>query len=229
MGYLGISLIFASVVLFCLRPPAWLPGYWRNLQRRRLDRPPERDLIEGPNEARRGNAPNGAHKGEEGKDGITPGGIATATGRSSKAEQDRLAMPPPPLIKRPVLVAPDDGTGEEEQTTPKAAATSRADPVPSFSLRTECDKHGHLCEGAAGIEPRGGSHGPSASTTDTKFARLHDPISGSVPQSSCPQPRSSRRIVADTTTHAFYQAAETVQAGRAHTWAFPPRLGADIL
>ncbi|KAH8887333.1 hypothetical protein GQ53DRAFT_656133 [Thozetella sp. PMI_491] len=54
----------------------------------------------------------------------------------NKAERDRLAMPPPPVIRRPAAPKPTLHVErkEEEQTTPKAPALERNDPVPSFSL-----------------------------------------------------------------------------------------------
>ncbi len=138
MGLLGLSLIFASVVFLCLRPPAWLPGYWKNFQQPRLDAPPKRGLIDQPRES---DSPDdkedGIQLGEREPAAGMSTGIAVTDAAFTRSEHDRLAMPPPPppVIKRVVAGRRSShGGDDEEQTTPKATAVRRADPVPSFSL-----------------------------------------------------------------------------------------------
>lgn len=47
MALIGISLIVASVVVFCLRPPAWLPTFLTNLRQGRIGgSPPDRPAVE---------------------------------------------------------------------------------------------------------------------------------------------------------------------------------------
>ncbi|KAK5659272.1 hypothetical protein OQA88_1364 [Cercophora sp. LCS_1] len=117
MALLGISLIVASVVLFCLRRPAWLPAFlgWSSAPPRLPPPPPRRQPS--PSE------PIPLHKR------LDANGTTTTT-------------PPPPVIIRetpPGPPSPDSAASvlnEEEQNTPKAAAAvDTAYPaVPSFSL-----------------------------------------------------------------------------------------------
>ncbi|KAK3322031.1 hypothetical protein B0H66DRAFT_186553 [Apodospora peruviana] len=144
MGYLGISLIAASVVLFCLRPPAWFSGILRNVQRSRLGPPPQPPLIQEPKEDEVLDGVTTALDGAARQDEAIP-----LARQSNKADLDRLAMPPPPLRpavfqkaeedqsvvglgSRPRIVADSAG---DEQTTPKASAVLvDNDAVPRFAL-----------------------------------------------------------------------------------------------
>ncbi|KAK1762967.1 cytochrome b5 reductase 4 [Phialemonium atrogriseum] len=98
MGLLGISLIVASVVLFCLRPPAWLPRFFGAGQQPRLDPPPSQAPQNRDNEKDGAAEASGVRKAE-------------ATGKNKTALND-----------------------EDGDSTPKASAAERNDPVPTFTL-----------------------------------------------------------------------------------------------
>lgn len=109
MALIGVSLIVASVVLFCLRRPAWLPSFFRSSE------PPPR-LLPG---AGRGSPP--PTDNIELQD-LPPLECHVAAPRIS------TSPPPPPTIHEPP--SPSD-----EQSTPKAsAAAPPRDPIPSLSL-----------------------------------------------------------------------------------------------
>ncbi|KAJ4420260.1 hypothetical protein N0V82_004471 [Gnomoniopsis sp. IMI 355080] len=150
MAIIGISLLVASVVLFCLRPPAWLPNLFANLSQRKVTGPPPRSPIEQPEDEDDEPSAAEADVPEPKKDAII----------------SLPAPPPPPIIiqeeslveikvteaseedaESPVHKREDrreqDKTveevfrgeeEEEEQTTPKAIAIARDEPVPSLDL-----------------------------------------------------------------------------------------------
>src|SRR5688572_5086016 len=109
MALIGVSLIVASVVLFCLRRPAWLPSFlgW--------SQPPPR-------------LHPGARDSPPPTDNIELQDLPTPERHVASAPRITTSSPPPPAIQEPP--SPSD-----EQTTPKAsAATLPGDPVPSLSL-----------------------------------------------------------------------------------------------
>ncbi|WXC53458.1 hypothetical protein QX201_013100 [Fusarium graminearum] len=156
MGYIGISLIVASVVWVIVRPPSWMPEPLQVLLRWRGSGPPaitakdkakaeaEHDSDPGPSimvsdhevepgpRLRARPADNRTTQDvNQGKPTIP----ATSTSSSlNAAKGDVSSMLPPPLPK----VAPSPPTiaePEEEQTTPKAVASNPPSiSVPSFSL-----------------------------------------------------------------------------------------------
>ncbi|KAJ4013069.1 hypothetical protein NW752_006346 [Fusarium irregulare] len=151
MGYIGISLIVASVVWVMVRPPSWMPEPLQVLLRWRSDGRPAvaaKDEAEGDSDPgprimvsdhevepgprlRAHPADNRTTQdNDQGKATTT----ATSTTSSSKpAKSDALSMPPPPLPK--VAPPPPTIAEPEEQTTPKAVASNPPSiAVPSFSL-----------------------------------------------------------------------------------------------
>ncbi|KAK3362019.1 hypothetical protein B0T24DRAFT_100635 [Lasiosphaeria ovina] len=140
MGYLGISLIVASVVLFCLRPPAWLPNFVRNLQQGRLGSPPRPPLIKAPGDEDDLPAKLDANiVAIKKQDGLGVAAAGRERSAAPKRQSDEPRMPPP----RPLVLEEKDGgqggprtdSGYDEQTTPKAWATILLDAqVPSFTL-----------------------------------------------------------------------------------------------
>ncbi|QPC72488.1 hypothetical protein HYE68_003240 [Fusarium pseudograminearum] len=156
MGYIGISLIVASVVWVIVRPPSWMPEPLQVLLRwRGGGLPAIKAKDEAKAEAERDSDPGPSimvsdHEVEPGPrlrarpaDNRTtqddnqgkPTTTATSTSSSLKAaKSDVSSMPPPPLPKvtppPPTIAEP-----EEEQTTPKAVASNPPSiNVPSFSL-----------------------------------------------------------------------------------------------
>ncbi|KAM0299865.1 hypothetical protein ACHAPM_007095 [Fusarium culmorum] len=156
MGYIGISLIVASVVWVIVRPPSWMPEPLQVLLRWRGSVPPaitakdkakaeaEHDSDPGPSimvsdhevepgpRLRARPADNRTTQDVNQGKPTTP---ATSTSSSLKAAKGHVSsMLPPPLPK----VAPPPPTiaePEEEQTTPKAVASNPPSiSVPSFSL-----------------------------------------------------------------------------------------------
>lgn len=131
MGLLGISLIVASVVLFCLRPPAWLPRFFGAGQQPRLDPPPSQAPQNRDNEKDGAAEARGVQKAEA----TVNGGAASAPQQAAKAELDRAAMPPPPVIAMPSEGKKKTALNDEDgDSTPKASAAERNDPVPTFTL-----------------------------------------------------------------------------------------------
>jgi len=152
MGVLGISLIAATVVLFCLRPPGWFSVFFRNLQQSRLGPPPQPPLIQEPEDDESETHVRSARADSTTINGIAADGAGegiTLRRLSTKAETDRFTIPPP--ARPPVVqLATEEEKEEEEtalgkprtsdsayeeQTTPKASAVQlNADAVPQFSL-----------------------------------------------------------------------------------------------
>lgn len=109
MALIGVSLIVASVVLFCLRRPAWLPYFFRPSQT------PPRLLPGGPRDS-----PPPA-------DNIELQDLPPLE-RHVAAPRITTSSPPRPTVQGPPI--PSD-----EQSTPKASATALPrDPIPSLSL-----------------------------------------------------------------------------------------------
>lgn len=109
MALIGVSLIVASVVLFCLRRPAWLPSFFRSSQ------PPPRLL------------PGAGRDSPPPTDNIELQDLPPLE-RHVAAPRISTSPPPPPTIHEPP--SPSD-----EQSTPKAsAAAPPRDPIPSLSL-----------------------------------------------------------------------------------------------
>ncbi|KAH7197892.1 uncharacterized protein B0J16DRAFT_29753 [Fusarium flagelliforme] len=159
MGYIGISLIVASVVWVMIRPPSWMPEPLQVLLRWRGDgRPAVAAKDEAEAEAERDSDPGprimvSDHEVEPGprlrarpadnrttqdNDQRLNQGKATTTATSAAhslktAKSDVSSMPPPPLPK--VAPPPPTIAEPEEQTTPKAVASNPPSiAVPSFSL-----------------------------------------------------------------------------------------------
>ncbi|KAF4441451.1 hypothetical protein F53441_12038 [Fusarium austroafricanum] len=161
MGFIGISLIVASVVWVLVRPPSWMPEPLQILLRWRGAGPPAikaKDVAEdddsdpGPrikvsdHEVEPGSilrarpADNRTTRDDDqhqdqGKAAVTATTTAVDASASTlkSAKKDTFSMPPPPLPK----IAPPTLTiaEPEEQTTPKAVASDPPSiPVPSFSL-----------------------------------------------------------------------------------------------
>ena len=151
MGYIGISLIVASVVWVMVRPPSWMPEPLQVLLRWRGDGRPavaakdeaegesdpgprimvsDHEVEPGPRLRARPADNRTTQDNDQGKATTT----ATSTTSSSKpAKSDALSMPPPPLPK--VAPPPPTIAEPEEQTTPKAVASNPPSiAVPSFSL-----------------------------------------------------------------------------------------------
>lgn len=145
MALIGISLLVASFVIFCLRPPAWVPNFLTNLRQGTITAPP-------PPPPR----PPVAHDG---------GDTDEETKRGEHERSATMTPPPPPAVAiqepepTPIIDEPHEeihavppvtiqGTprfditeppqqewpNEEEQTTPKAVAASIEESVPSLIL-----------------------------------------------------------------------------------------------
>ncbi|KAK1826209.1 cytochrome b5 reductase 4 [Podospora conica] len=111
MALIGVSIIVASVVLFCLRRPAWLPAFFKFSQpppRLLRDSPPPTDTIELQDLAP-----------PESESHVAPAAPRITT-----------SPPPPPAIQEPPSPPSD------EQSTPKATPAVPNDPIPSLSLST---------------------------------------------------------------------------------------------
>ncbi|KAK4187462.1 hypothetical protein QBC35DRAFT_232823 [Podospora australis] len=128
MALLGISLIVASVVLFCMRRPRWLPSLFGSFSSSTPQLPPASSSSSSSDSDRKEQAiiHDENHKDEK-------------QAAPTAVERDRAAMPPPPPPPPPsafVVTDPSESatTGDDEQTTPKASAATLSTPVPSFSL-----------------------------------------------------------------------------------------------
>lgn len=156
MAIIGLSLIVASVVLFCLRPPAWLPNLFANLIQPSISGPAPRPPIEQPKDEQ--------PEDEQLKDQHHASSQEAAD--PSEPDEDgwvTLSQSPPSIIIQEPLVdievtereavqtrsswededkdrREDGGDQQEEdddeelQTTPKATTTPRDDPIPSLVL-----------------------------------------------------------------------------------------------
>ncbi|KAI8208405.1 Cytochrome b5 reductase 4 [Colletotrichum sp. SAR 10_76] len=151
MGYIGVSLIIASVVWVIVAPPPWIHPFmppflltWRPSPS--LPPPPKTRSSPPPDDDK--NPSNGtAAPDEQKRTAAAPAPPSINFPEdpdptpAPAPKNDALAMPPPPTIIRranatpapaptPVISEP-----EEEQTTPKANPSTPAAPaVPSFSL-----------------------------------------------------------------------------------------------
>ncbi|KAK4153347.1 hypothetical protein C8A00DRAFT_33900 [Chaetomidium leptoderma] len=118
MALLGLSLILASFILFCMRRPAWLPSLFGG---------PSRPLIAAP--------PRETPETDD-ADTVTrdkPRHVAAEGANGAAAAKVPMPPPPPPVIQHtaPELDVDDD---DDEQTTPKAAAATLNTPVPALAL-----------------------------------------------------------------------------------------------
>ncbi|KAK4038811.1 hypothetical protein C8A01DRAFT_37222 [Parachaetomium inaequale] len=117
MALLGISLILASVVLFCMRRPAWFPSLFGGPPRPPIEPPPR----ETP--------------GSESADSLLDSDAVTRDEGANGAAAVQISIPPPPVIQH---TAPEPDTDrssyDEEQTTPKASAAALNTPVPALAL-----------------------------------------------------------------------------------------------
>ncbi|KAL2757024.1 hypothetical protein ACRALDRAFT_1062660 [Sodiomyces alcalophilus JCM 7366] len=164
MGYVGVSLIVASVVWVLVAPPPWLHPYLPTfLLPTRREPPalllPSKGSSPPPDTAAQSHDVTAETNNEGGhvasadsetpriqveKESPGPPGadLSPASAPHVKAAKDRAAMPPPPVIRTsnavPTLQSPPQLTEpEDEQTTPKAVATTPNTSVPSFSLSDE--------------------------------------------------------------------------------------------
>ncbi|KAM0276185.1 hypothetical protein ACHAQH_006992 [Verticillium albo-atrum] len=127
MGYVGYSLIVASVVWVLVAPPPWIHPYLPPFLLAFRSQP----ALTATNSLRHGKANKETLEKSE---------------NESLEISDREVMPPPtiPKITSTPFVAPPafdisapDADPEEEQTTPKAEATPSPMAVPSFSLSAD--------------------------------------------------------------------------------------------
>ncbi|KAK0724710.1 hypothetical protein B0H67DRAFT_641216 [Lasiosphaeris hirsuta] len=140
MALLGISLIVASVVLFCLRRPDWLPTFLRSSQQSsQIAPPPEQEQngeeiqLQSLPVSRAGSVARGESQ--------EPSSTTTAMSTRKQQPITRTAIssprPPPPVIQEeaaPRLGSPSPDSAWDGQTTPKASAVMLHDLVPSFAL-----------------------------------------------------------------------------------------------
>lgn len=144
MAVIGISLIVASVVIFCLRPPTWLPRFLANLRFGRITAPsaaPPKPAPagSGPDEAEEESA---RHDGNARRQENEPPKQGVPTIQEPEAHHvaaepgDAPMQPASTIIQEPQQDedARQDEVHIDEQTTPKASAATRNDAVPSLVL-----------------------------------------------------------------------------------------------
>ncbi|EFQ31862.1 uncharacterized protein GLRG_07006 [Colletotrichum graminicola M1.001] len=133
MGYVGVSLILASVVWVIVAPPPWIHPFmppflltWRHLKPPPALPPSQKSGSPGEEATKQdGRTINPATKEEHQPRDAPP---TLNPPQDPVAAQARAAMPPPAVsLSRP---EPEP----EEQTTPKAKPSAPAAPVPSFTL-----------------------------------------------------------------------------------------------
>lgn len=146
MGYLGVSLILASVVILCLRPPKWLPGYFGILKQRLHNSTSPRSALPEEKEPEKNGSSKtipSAHDFLQAQEGRPPEVGATdaagvASVQATEAGLNRATMLPslPAVSLRRIDHRPqvEEEAEHGEQTTPKASATVGPGPVPTFSL-----------------------------------------------------------------------------------------------
>ncbi|RGP66893.1 hypothetical protein FSPOR_6275 [Fusarium sporotrichioides] len=153
MGYIGISLIVASVVWVIVRPPSWMPEPLQVLLRWRgggLSAIAAKDKAEAEHDSDPGPSimvsdhevepgprlrarPADNRTTQDDNQGKTTTTATSASTSLKAAKSDVSSMPPPPLPK--VAPPPPTIAEPEEQTTPKAVASNPPSiNVPSFSL-----------------------------------------------------------------------------------------------
>ncbi|KAL2186063.1 hypothetical protein L209DRAFT_730393 [Thermothelomyces heterothallicus CBS 203.75] len=148
MALLGISLILASVVLFCMRRPVWLPAILGGAPRPPIEPPaPARSECESADRA-------------SDADAITRDGSDHDSRRADGEKPNQSPIFSPPIVRHP---APESDQGahsseDGEQTTPKASAATPDNPVPALALSVP--------ESApAASQPNGADRGPSTAPT----------------------------------------------------------------
>jgi cytochrome b involved in lipid metabolism len=124
MGVIGVSLIAASLVCFCLYPQPLL-NLVRSLRQRWLAIQPSTAAIASNQDK------------EDGNQNIKQNGQVADDIRAGK-ELERAAMPPPMIKSLDGLATPSLEI-EDEQTTPKATATVPNGSIPSFSLSSDAE------------------------------------------------------------------------------------------
>ncbi|KAF6796966.1 cytochrome b5-like heme steroid binding domain-containing protein [Colletotrichum sojae] len=193
MGYIGVSLIIASVVWVLVAPPPWMHPFMPPFLAFRRPPPP----LPPPRSKSppRGDANGHALEEERSLKETAKQSAAPAPPsinfpeEPEPATKDRDAMPPPPppAIRRsspspaPVIAEPE----EEEQTTPKAKPAAPSAQVPSFSLN---EPSSGLSIGAS-IPGRGGMPPPpvpSLGTSSGLAAGTNLPGRGSMPPPPAP-------------------------------------------
>ncbi|KAK3900677.1 hypothetical protein C8A05DRAFT_35661, partial [Staphylotrichum tortipilum] len=132
MALLGFSLILASVVWFCMRPPAWFPSLFGAAAKAPIAPPPPPKDDETKPDAR-------AEANSVTKDEPQHGDSRAAKGQPAV----QLPTPPPPVIQLAASPEPSLALGSpgadsacDGQTTPKASAAVPNTPVPAFALST---------------------------------------------------------------------------------------------
>ncbi|KAL2263822.1 hypothetical protein VTK26DRAFT_4989 [Humicola hyalothermophila] len=119
MALLGLTVIFASVILFCMRRPAWLPSLFGGSQQTPPEsaEPPSREAAEETAEGR-----------ESPANGRKPGPAIPSLPR---------VIPQVPEVRPADLgSSPSTDSASDEQTTPKASAVRppQDQPVPALTL-----------------------------------------------------------------------------------------------
>ncbi|ORY57915.1 uncharacterized protein BCR38DRAFT_489910 [Pseudomassariella vexata] len=136
MALVGLSIILASLVYFAVRRPPLietLVALWRGNPQ--IDQPPR---TGSPDRSPPSPSDANAIAQVDGENSLeTPSiNLGDQHVASTKANLDRAAMPPPPILVKP-LAPPRISQNEEEpspQTTPKASAVLSNGSVPSFTL-----------------------------------------------------------------------------------------------
>lgn len=125
MALLGISLILASVVLFCMRRPAWFSSLFGGPSPPTIEQPPPETKSADP-------PPDADDRDAIRKDDLSH----VANGANGKAAAAQTPTPPPPIIQHtpPEPETSRRSASDDEQTTPKASATTLTTPVPALAL-----------------------------------------------------------------------------------------------
>ncbi|OLN92768.1 Cytochrome b5 reductase 4 [Colletotrichum chlorophyti] len=139
MGYIGVSLIVASVVWVIVAPPPWIHPFmphfllaWRNIT-------PPRSLPPPPSDRKSSAQADPAPESSKSEKPNAPPTLNLPPEEPARASapSDCVAMPPPPpppTIQAPSSVPPPVIAEPDEQITPKANPANPSAPVPSFSL-----------------------------------------------------------------------------------------------
>ncbi|KAF5490903.1 Cytochrome b5 reductase 4 [Colletotrichum fructicola] len=143
MGYIGVSLIIASVVWVIVAPPPWIhpfmPPFLLTWRPSSSLPPPPKTRSSPPSDKNQSNGTAGPDEQKRTAAAPAPPSINFPEDPdptpAPAPKNDALAMPPPPTIIRRPNATPVISEPEEEQTTPKANPSTPPGPaVPSFSL-----------------------------------------------------------------------------------------------
>ncbi|KAL2146448.1 hypothetical protein VTI28DRAFT_3917 [Corynascus sepedonium] len=126
MALVGISLILASVVLFCMRRPAWFSAIFGGAPRASIEPPPP-ETSESESADRASDT-----------DAITRDGSEDGFKDAKGGDAAHSSIPPlPPVIQHSAPEEADTArrsSDDAEQTTPKASATPISTAVPALAL-----------------------------------------------------------------------------------------------